>query len=206
MRAWCAAVLLAALVFSAPAGAAALKARTFRVDNALPGKNPDGVTARPVISGNGYVIAYDSDSANLADDPNGFTRDVFVRSLSYTRSLLVSTGLGGKPANGRSVAPAISSDGFTVAYQSSASNLTPGDRNHHTDVFLRHAADPTQLVSVARDGGPANGDSAQADISANGRFVAFTSAASNLVTGDTNHHRDVFLRDMRRGVTVRVSH
>ena len=100
----------------------------------------------------------------------------------------------------------MSADGRYVAFQSDASNLVPGDTNHSTDVFVRDLrSGTTRRVSVATDGTQANGDSFSPAISADGRYVAFVSDASNLVPGDTNHSTDVFVRDLRLGTTQRVS-
>src|SRR5439155_1068530 len=92
-----------------------------------------------------------------------------------------------------------------VAFVSSASNLVAGDHNGVADVFLTGPDGTVSRVSVAADGGDANGPSSNPDLSADGRFVAFESAASNLVAGDTNQDTDVFLRDRRRHTTVLVS-
>jgi trimeric autotransporter adhesin len=119
-----------------------------------------------------------------------------------------------------SEAVSISSDGRFVAFSSDASTLVPNDTNGFTDIFLRDTClgapsgclPSVVRVSVATDGSQANGFSFSPAISANGRYVAFTSDADNLVPGDTNHFPDIFVRDTCFGApagcvasTIRVS-
>jgi Tol biopolymer transport system component len=112
----------------------------------------------------------------------------------------------GQQANGESQDEVISAGGRFVAFTSSASNLVAGDTNHSLDVFVRdRKAQVTRRVSVGPGGQQANGGSFSPAISADGRFVAFTSHASNLVPGDTNGADDVFVRDRKLQVTRRVS-
>jgi Tol biopolymer transport system component len=118
----------------------------------------------------------------------------------------VSVDAGRQQGNGSSYDAAISADGRFVAFVSLASNLVPGDTNGHNDVFVRdRVAQVTRRVSVGPRGQQANSESFEAAISADGRFVAFQSSASNLVAGDTNGHYDVFVRDRVAQVTRRES-
>jgi Tol biopolymer transport system component len=110
---------------------------------------------------------------------------------------LVSISDSGALGNGPSQGSAISANGRYVAFTSSASNLVAGDTNGVTNVFVRDLyTKTTTLLSVGMGGATANGVSLQPSISANGRYVAFTSAASNLVPGDTNNATDVFVRSL----------
>ncbi|WP_405431683.1 hypothetical protein [Micromonospora sp. NBC_00617] len=120
---------------------------------------------------------------------------------------LVDVAPDGTPGNGGVGGSAISSDGRYVAFASTSDNLVPGDVNDNTDVFVRDTqTGTTTLVSGGRSGQPADdGATYTAAISGNGRYVAFTSYASNLVPGDTNNERDVFVHDRQTGVTTRVS-
>ncbi len=94
-----------------------------------------------------------------------------------------------------SQAASSNADGRRVAFQSKASNLVPGDTNHKLDVFVRdELSGETFRVSVASDGTEANNDSEAPSISADGRYVAFESKASNLVAGDTRDKRDIHQR------------
>jgi Tol biopolymer transport system component len=101
--------------------------------------------------------------------------------------------------------PTISADGRYVVFQSFASNLVDGDANGERDVFLRDTVQNTTIrVSVSDDESEAN-SSSRGSISANGKYVAFQSYASNLVAGDTNGDDDIFVRDLTAGTTVRVT-
>lgn len=119
----------------------------------------------------------------------------------------LSVASDGTEGNDMSYFAVVSADGGTVAFSSRASNLVPGDTNGAEDVFvLTRAAALVQRASVSTSGAQANGLSGgRLSISADGRFLAFTSEASNLVPGDTNGRTDVFVRDLAAGTTERVS-
>ena len=118
----------------------------------------------------------------------------------------VSVATDGTQARQSCREPSISADERYVVFDSYDGALVPGDTNGSMDVFLRdRVAGTTTLVSVASDGGPANGSSQQPSIGADGRYVAFTSFASNLVANDTNGTYDVFVRDRFTNETFRVS-
>jgi len=157
------------------------------------------------ISANGRYVAFSSSATNLvAGDTNG-TADVFVRDRVTGTTTRVSISTRGAQANGG--APAISADGRYVAFISSASNLVAGDTDGWQDVFVRdRISRTTTRASVATGGTQANRDSyGPAAISADGRYIAFGSDASNLVAGDTNGTSDVFVRDRVSGTTTRAS-
>src|SRR5262249_36534838 len=110
-------------------------------------------------------------------------------------------------ANGSSGGPAISANGRFVAFGSNATNLVAGDTNGNADVFVHDLrTGRTVRASVDSAGNQASGDSIGTPaISGNRRFVAFASAAPNLVAGDTNARLDIFVHDLKTGKTVRVS-
>lgn len=113
---------------------------------------------------------------------------------------------GNSGANDDSGVAAINRNGRSAVFESSASNLVDGDGNDAQDVFHRDLRKGiTTRVSVADDGTEANGTSGWPSVSASGRLVLFESDADNLVEGDGNGTWDVFLRDLRRGTTTRVS-
>lgn len=163
-------------------------------------------SAESSLSADGRLVAFSSNATNLvAGDTNGVA-DIFVQDLRTGKTIRVSVGAGGVQANKRSNQPRISGNGRYVAFSSEASNLVAGDTNHQPDVFVRDLrTGVTRLVSVGLHGAKANGDNAAPAISASGRYIAFLSDASNLVTGDTNGTADVFVRDMSAGTTKRVS-
>src|SRR5262249_25179285 len=109
----------------------------------------------------------------------------------------------GGQAHGDSTFPAISANGRYVAFQSIADNLVPGDTNFRLDVFVRDLkTGTTTLVSAAADGGPTDGPGFAPSISSEGRTVAFTSQASNLVPGGSQGGDNVFVRNLRTGRTT----
>lgn len=112
----------------------------------------------------------------------------------------------GSQANGSSYGSAISTNGRYVVFASNATNLVPGDTNGSQDIFLRdRKAGTTSRVTLGSGGRQANGGSFAGMVSADGRLVAFSSDATNLVAHDTNLAPDVFLRDRKLGTTVRVN-
>jgi len=176
---------------------------TTRVSISTRGTQADSSSFGPAaISASGRYIAFSSSATNLVA---GTTGGVFVRDRVAGTTTLVSVATSGAKAVGGE--PAISADGRYVAFISEASNLVAGDTNERPDVFVRdRISRTTTRATVATDGTQANGDSfGPAAISADGRYVAFGSNASNLVAGDTNERPDVFVRDRVRGTTTRAS-
>jgi Tol biopolymer transport system component len=191
--------------------------RTTRVSVSSSGRqgkaarDPFGGSVGEGITANGRYVVFRSDAANLvAGDTNG-VEDIFVRDRKTGRTARVSVGSGGRQANGSSDFAAISADGRYVAFDSQASNLVSGDTNGFTDIFVRDLVKrTTRRVSVGGSGKQARCNVGSCEswspaISASGRYVAFTSGASNLVPGDTNRLADVFVRDRAAGRTRRVS-
>jgi Tol biopolymer transport system component len=180
---------------------------TRRVSVGPGGQQANNISRAPAISADGRFVAFTSFASNLVPGDTNGTSDVFVRDRDAQVTQRVSVGPGGQQTNGgNSLVPVISAHGRFVAFTSFASNLVAGDTNNSPDVFVRdREAQGTQRVSVGPGGQQANNDSYSAAISADGRFVAFTSKASNLVAGDTNNARDVFVRDRMLQVTQRVS-
>jgi len=143
--------------------------------------------------------------------PMGSRYSLFIRDRQTGTDELVSVDIDGNEGNGSSSGGAISADGRFVAFESSATNLVTGDTNGAPDVFVRdRQTRTTERVSVATDGtqgSSPNWSSVSSDpaISADGRFVAFASHATNLVPGDTNWDYDVFVHDRQTRTTERVS-
>jgi len=149
-----------------------------------------------VISADGRYAVFGSQASNLVpDDTNGLF-DVFLQDRQTGSPLRVSVGPSGAEANGSSGGGAISADGHWVAFISSATNLVPGDTNGQQDIFVfdRHTQ-TTTLVSGGPGGTQGNGPSYAEALSPTGRYVVFTSSATNLVDGDTNGKDDVFVHD-----------
>ena len=198
-------IVLGAFVLSA---AAAGPPSTARVSVSSAGGQGDRDSFAAGVSADGRYILLNSQARNLVPGDTNDRFDVFVRDRSTgltTRASVSSSGAQAQPGPdpwGGSTAGGISANGRYVVFESDAANLVRGDTNRAPDVFLH---DDTTRVSISSSGRQANGPSGFSAISADGRYVAFQSLASNLVRGDTNHMTDVFVRDLRTGKTTRVS-
>ena len=161
----------------------------------------------PAISVDGAVVAFRTTAALVpADTQSPAADDVYVRDLIAGTTERVSVSSAGGQGNGVAGAPVIAAAGRFVAFSSTSSNLVPDDANGAADVFVRdRALGDTSRVSVSSAGTEGNGSSGPAAISNDGRLVAFSSSASNLVPGDTNGVSDVFVRDRFLGATARAS-
>ncbi len=167
----------------------------------------------PAISANGRYVAFTSRASNLVLGDNNGVADIFVHDRQTGITERVSVDSHGMQANGESgrisgeaQGPVISADGRFVAFHSEASNLVPGDSNGTRDIFVRdRQSGVTELVSVGASGTPGNGESDRPSISADGRFVAFTSRASNLVPGVYLLDWGSFARDRQTKTTEFVA-
>ncbi len=180
---------------------------TLRMSVSAFGAQGNGASVDPVISGTGRFVVFTSDATNLATGDTNAVRDVFVRDrdadgdgifdeFGATTVVRASVDDSGAQANGSSDDAQISGDGRWVTFRSVASNLVPGDSNGRSDVFLRDlAAGRTVRISLDSSGAEGNGNSFDPSVSTDGRFVAFSSLATNLVAGDANAVSDVFVVD-----------
>jgi Tol biopolymer transport system component len=179
---------------------------TARLSTATGGGQGNGGSFVPAISADGRYVAFYSDASNLVSGDTNGARDVFVRDLQTGETTRVSVSTSTAEANGDSFAPTLSSDGRYVAFESAATNLVDGDTNDANDIFVRdRQTSSTTRVSVGYDGSQANGGSDQPSLSGDGRLVAFTSAATNIVSGDVNANRDAFVYDRQTGTAVNLS-
>lgn len=181
--------------------------KTTRVSVTSSGAQGNGDSGYdPIISGDGRFVAFASYASNLVGGDSNGTRDMFVHDRASLTTRRVSVASSGAQGNGNSFDPFISADGLVVSFSSKASNLVAGDSNGKTDIFVHDLVTGlTRRVSIATGGGQANGTSEDAVLSGGGRFVAFSSLATNLVSGDTNSVRDTFVHDRATGTTTRVS-
>jgi uncharacterized membrane protein len=179
---------------------------TTRVSTDSAGTQGNGGSYVTALSANGRLIAFNSNATNLvAGDTNGAS-DSFIKDTLTGVTTRVSTGSAGTEGNGGSYVTALSADGRFAAFHSNATNLVPGDTNGLFDAFVKDTVTGvTTRVSTDSTGTQANGYSFVSDVSADGRYVAFYSLASNLVAGDTNGQRDAFIKDTLTGITTRVS-
>ena len=183
-----------------------LAQNTARVSVASDGVQANNYSYSPSISANGRFVAFHSNANNLVQNDTNGTLDIFVHDRLSSETTRISLTSAGTQANGDSYEASISADGRFVAFDSSASNLVSGDTNEDDDIFLHdRQTGETNRVSLSSDGTQANDNSYLAFISADGRFIAFGSYASNLVPGDTNGEGDVFVHDRQNGQTTRVS-
>jgi Tol biopolymer transport system component len=160
----------------------------------------------PAISDDGRFVAFVSAATNLVPNDTNGQLDVFLRDIQGGQTKRVSISSAGGQSNGASLAPSISNDGRYIAFTSTASNLTANDNNSVQDIFVHDTATGvTNRVSISSAGQEANYWSLQPSVSADGRFVAFVSHATNLVTGDSNNTGDVFVHDRQTGATGRIS-
>lgn len=167
---------------------------TRRVSVSSSGEQGNRGSWKPSVSADGRFVAFESEASNLVPHDTNDAMDVFIHDSATGQTKRISVSASGEQGNGWSANPAISVDGRFVAFDSDASNLVSDDRNGWKDVFVHdRAAGEATLVSVPSWGGQANERSLLPAVSADGRFVAFQSLATNLVTNDTNGHPDVFV-------------
>jgi len=172
-----------------------------------------GDSGASVLSPDGRYVLFASTANNLDDVSSQLFPiippriNVFLRDRTTGVTTLVSVNMNSTGGgNGDSLPSDVSTNGRYAVFESSASDLVAGDTNNATDVFIRDLqTGTTLLVSAATNGLPGNGDSRSPAMTADGRFVAFVSAANNLVAGDTNGIGDIFVRDLQTGVTTLVS-
>jgi Tol biopolymer transport system component len=183
--------------------------QTTRVSVRSNGRQGNGLSVHPSLSGNGRYVAFDSDASNLVSDDTNGTSDVFVHDRKTGQTRRVSVASDGTQGNGFSLvtSPSISANGRYVTFISFATNLAEGgDTNDASDIFVHdRQSGQTNRISVASDGTEGDGNSEFPWLSANGRYVAFHSLATNLVSGDTNFTSDIFVHDRKTGQTTRVS-
>jgi Tol biopolymer transport system component len=184
--------------------------RTVRVSVANDGSEANGRSYEGSITSDGRYVVFSSEATNLVTDDQNLATDVFLRKIPSGATTLVSTHAEGISGNAASFGAKISQDGSRVAFLSYASDLVLDDANNSIDVFMRDLnTNAVQLASVSSSGAQGNALSTFVDsrpaLSANGRFIAFSSTADNLVPDDTNDREDVFVRDTVLGTTVRAS-
>lgn len=169
---------------------------------AMPADSMTDVSA-PRLSYTGRYIAHIAVRRGVASPKQQVRRT----DMNTGTSKLLDPSIDGGIASGNySRPPTISADGARVAFSSTASRLVAGDTNGRNDAFVHDAStDTTLLASGGLSSHPANGDTGMAALSKNGRYVAFTSSATNVVAGSTTTNPDVFLRDLQTNSTMQVS-
>ena len=175
-------------------------------------KSTSGVTSGfgadyPRLSGDGRLVTFSTVWPLESNDQNS-RQDVYVRDWQAAVTELISVNPSGVAGNGFSFSGDVSGDGRWVIFGSSSTDLVVGDTNGKDDLFLRYRRlNTTEIVSLSSSGEQGNGVSSQrATISDDGRFIAFSSWATNFAEGDNNATIDLFLRDRALGTTVLIDH
>ena len=169
------------------------------------------MASAPQMTPDGRLVVFECPDAGLVPNDRNHAYDLFVRDLAGGTTELVSARDATLPSitpNGPSLLSAcsVSTDGRFVAFGSEADNLVAGDTNGCRDIFVCDLLLRSNvLVSVATNGTAANNLSSEPAMSGSGRYVAFTSGADNLVSGDANKAQDVFVRDLQAGTNFLVS-
>jgi Tol biopolymer transport system component len=198
--------LPASLTFALLLATAAVAQTTQRVSLSSTGVQGNNHSQYPSMSGDGRYVSFTSYASNLVAGDTNNLYDIFVRDRVTGTTERVSVASNGAEQIGSSSTSDISADGRYVVFDSNADNLVAGDTNGTLDVFLHdRQTGTTEIVSVDSSGVLGNDASYSPRISADGRFVAFLSVATNLVSSDTNGKQDVFVRDRQTGTTERVS-
>jgi Tol biopolymer transport system component len=182
--------------------------KTRRVSQKRNGTEGNGASYvyRGGISENGRFVAFESYASNFIPNDDNGTYDVFFYDRTTRKLKLANVRSNGTKGDGSAEYPVISADGRIVAFESLSTNLVPDDTLDHRDIFVHNrVTGKTRRVSVRSNGDEANEGSGQVAISGTGRYVAFESAADNLVPNDDNEETDVFVHDRRTGRTTRVS-
>jgi Tol biopolymer transport system component len=185
---------------AAPSGAVELLSQT------ADGSSANDLSFRVSISADGSRAAFFSYASNYVPSDTNEKSDIFLRDRSAGTTTLISRAANGAPADGHSYGPAISRDGRYVVYESNASNLVTGDIGDDADIFLFDTlTHTTTRITKGLGGAEPNGSNWFGVLSPDATAVAYWSAASNLVAGDTNGSWDVFVYDLHTRRTELVS-
>ncbi|HUG04982.1 MAG TPA: PKD domain-containing protein [Candidatus Limnocylindria bacterium] len=207
------AVLVGTLAFSGVAGAfesaASTLVRTTRESVSSTGAPAEGTVLPGVMAANGRYVVFTSTASNLTGVSGAH---VYRHDRATGATVLVTVAKSGAPSAGGGFAPTVSADGRFVAFASAGSDFVDGDTNGALDAFLRDmVSGTTAIVSASQTGEPGNLSSGlntapgARGVSDDGRYVAFTSNATNLVGTPNNGKQQVYVKDMLTGVVTRAS-
>jgi len=170
------------------------------------GESGSGDSTTTSISADGRFVCFRSYASDLIEGDGNTFADIYVRDTLLQITERVSVDNFGLETDASSYEPTLSADGRFVAFRSFATNLVSNDTNGAYDIFVHdRQTQQTERISVRTNGYEGSGASSAPTISATGRFVAYHSVANNLVSGDSNNQVDIFLRDRKRGATIRIS-
>jgi Ca2+-binding RTX toxin-like protein len=177
-----------------------------RINTSAAGEQGNSGSYPGLITPDGRFVVFRSFDSNLVPGDTNNWSDIFLKEIATGAISRISTSATGEQGNWYSLNPSISADGRFVVFESNASNLVPGDTNNETDIFLKEIATGNiSRVNISANGGQSNYQSSCPTISADGRFVVFESFATNLVPGDTNDTRDIYLKEISTGVILRIN-
>jgi Tol biopolymer transport system component len=178
-----------------------------RISMGLGNEQSDNNSYNPFISADGRYVVFDSDASNLVANDHNKSKDIFIYDRQTHNMERVSVSPDGNEANGNSYSSSyMSADNRYVVFSSDASNLVSNDNNQFRDIFVFDRINKTvKRISKGLNGSEANENSYTVNISADGRYIAFQSNASNLVPDDNNQYRDIFIYNMLTEEIERVS-
>lgn len=183
-----------------------LAGTTVILDVSPSGKVGNAPALRPAISADGDHVAFESPAGNLQPGDFNLLTDVFVRDIGAGTTERVSVGLGGADPDGPSSHASLSADGRLVVFESSATNLVPGDVNGTADVFLRdRLAGTTTLLTLTPGGQQSQGDGRSPRITPDGRHVAWLAGNLDVVGLSGPAYLRAVVRDLETGTTVLAS-
>lgn len=159
------------------------------------------------LSGDGRYVAFRSFATNLDPLDTDPSPDIYLHDLQTGQTVLVSQRFGPGSGPDGCIVSSVSNDGRYVAFDCNDDNILPNDPCPYTDVYVKDMlTGVVETISVGNQGEPSDGDSGYAAISADGRFVAFHSAATNWFSGNVNRNYNAYVRDRVLGTTTLVSH
>jgi Tol biopolymer transport system component len=145
------------------------------------GSKSGGKCLNAQISGDGRRVVFESYATDLGPGNDNGKTHVYLYDRVANAVSRLSVTVTGMPGNGSSRNPSISPDGRYVVFESTASNLVETDTNGASDVFLKDLSTGSlSRLSLTASGGQSNGPSVRATVSADGKWVAYESTASNL--------------------------
>ena len=202
----CALLLVVSLLFVWAGSLSAAPEDIVRCSTKAGGGEANSNSYSSSISADGRYVAFESNASDLVSGDTNSMYDIFRKDLQTGAIVHCSTKADGGQADNNSQNPSISADGRYVAFQSYATDLVPGDTNAGCDIFRKDLQTGAIVRCSTKSGGAeADNESMHPSITADGRYVAFTSSASNLVTGDDNGVYDIFRKDLQTGAIVRCS-
>lgn len=181
----------------------------IRASLADDGSEPNASCLVPWMSGDSRYVSFESAATNLVANDNNAVQDIFVRDTLSATTRRISESAGGVEADGASFLALISADGRYVVFNSEATNLVPNDTNGVADIFRKDLVTGEVVrVSVSTSGAQSAGTSFSSALgltSPDARFVVFENDGDDLVVGELAGVKDIYLRDIDAGTTVRVS-